>query len=251
MKKKLLFLPLVGLLLSACSFEDLMFWKKKEDSTPQNQEGSSDDDGGEGEGDGSSTNHVTKTINFFGSYLPNDWKSSGVSMDSTLLSCSTQNEKLINATKTQVNDSNLLSDLFFKKLNTAVYDSSGLIIQIGTGNPAKSNFSSGVFTWTSSKKITKVEVTAQCYAKDQGAVDSKASLKIEAGGKGTDVDENNNYQRPITNAVSADMSFEVESGESPAYKTYSYEYNEGINRFCLTSLGGRVFLKSLVITWVS
>lgn len=40
MKKKLLFIPLFGMLLAGCFFEDLMFWKKKDDKqqTPVSSE---------------------------------------------------------------------------------------------------------------------------------------------------------------------------------------------------------------------
>ena len=250
MKKKLLFIPLFGMLLAGCSFEDLMFWNKKEEKSEEKQPenpGKTDDQGsgGSGKEDEQITGTVTKTVNFYGSYLSSEWTAPGVSMDCTLLSCSTQNERLRSGTSSQVNNTSLLSELFFTKLNTAYYESSGLVIQIGTGS------GSGTFVWTSTKKITKVEVTAQCYAKSQGSVDGNAHLQIEAGGKGTDVTENNNYQRPITDGTTKDMSLTVSSGETPAYKTFTNEYETGINRFCLTSLDGRVFLKSLTITWNS
>ena len=243
MKKKLLFVPLFGMLLAGCSFEDLMFWKKKDDGSSEKEP----ENPGEKGDDDATTGSVTKTINFYGSYLSSEWTASGVSMDSTLLSCKTQNERLVNSTNSQVNSASLLSELFFTKLNTAQYDENGLIIQIGTGNPAKDNFKSGTFIWTSSKKITKVEVTAQCYTKSQGSTDTDAQLKIEAGTKGTD----EGYDRPIESSTTADMSLAVEAEETPTYKTFTHEYSDGIDRFCLTSLGGRVFLKSLTITWNS
>ena len=250
MKKKLLFIPLFGMLLAGCTVEDLMFWqKKKEPVNEKEPENPGDNKEKEPEPE-PSTGSLTKTINFYGSSLPSDWTASGVSLDSTLLSCQKQNAKFIPAIESQVGNTSLLSELFFKKLNTAV-SGDGLVIQIGGGNPAKDNFTPGSLVWTSTKKITKVEVTAQCYVKDQGATDSEAHLAIEAGGKGIDVTEDNNYQRPITNAVTADMSFEVESTETPTYKTFTNEYTDGIERFSLTSSGGRVFLKSLTITWNS
>ena len=57
-KRKILALfPLVGLLLSGCTIEDLMFWKKKntepEQQTPSEDEGKDQEgQGGEGEGQG-------------------------------------------------------------------------------------------------------------------------------------------------------------------------------------------------------
>ena len=250
MKKKILFVPLLGMLLAGCSFEDLMFWQKKDEESKEKQQenpGKTDDGGKEEETTGS----VTKTVNFYGSYLPSEWKAQGVGMNCELDSCSTQNSKLRNCTSGQVGDASLLSELFFTCLNTAPYDDNSLVIAIGTGDPTGNKYKSGTFVWTSSKKIVKVDVTAQCYYKGVGATDSNAHLTIEAGGKGTDVTENNNYQRPITDGTTTDMSLAVESGETPTYKTFSNEYENGINRFCLTSLDGRVFLKSLTITWNS
>ena len=246
MKKKLLFIPLIGMLLAGCSFEDLMFWKKKEDGSS----GKEPENPGEKGDDNPTTGSVTKTINFYGSYLPSEWTNPGNVMDSTLLSKKTQNDKLVKLTNSQVNDTSCLSELFFTNLNTAFYDSNNIVIQIGLGNPAKGDFISGTFVWTSAKKITKVEVTGQCYYKTEGATDSAAHMKIEAGGKGEDVTKDNDYQRPITDPVTADMDFTVKE-ETPTYKTYTNEYSEGVNRFCLTSLGGRVLLKSLTITWNS
>ena len=238
-------------LLTGCSLSDIFPFSKNDEGSADNTQQieniiepivEADD---EIKDDPVPTGVTTKTINFFGNALPNEWTAPGVSMDSTLLSCETQNDRLVNITKNQINDNNLISELFFTKLNTAYFDSSSLIIQIGTGNPTKNNFNPGTFIWTSVSKIIKIDVTAMCYVKEQGATDSSAHLKIEAGTKGVD----KNYNRPITNSTTSDMSFAVQEDETPEYKTYSNEFAEGIDRFCLTSLDGRVFLKSLTITW--
>ena len=252
MKKKILLLPLLSLALCGCSFEDLMFWKTKDQDTDQKESEKQNEEKettpetpvtpGETE---NLKNPFTTTINFYGDSLPNEWTAPGVSMDSTLLSCQTQNERLNNLTNAQLEKSGLLTELFFTKINTAWYDSSDLVIQIGTGNPSKDSFNSGTFIWTSSKKIYKVDVTAQCYTKPEGTTDVDAHLQIDAGAKGTD----KNYDRPINNKVTNDMSFAVGTDETPTYKSYSNTYPKGIDRFCLTSLEGRVLLKSLTITW--
>lgn len=53
MKKPLFFLPIFGLLLSGCSLEDLMFWKKNQDSnSSQKQDNEHKEDEGQGEGQG-------------------------------------------------------------------------------------------------------------------------------------------------------------------------------------------------------
>ena len=256
MKNNVLLMFLAATLLTGCSISDVLPWgnKTEEGSQEQDNKGEKEsqeqskeeeEQSKEDDQDQVPTGIVTKTINFYGNDLPSEWTDPGVSMDSTLLSCKTQNDRMVNLTKTQVGDNSLLSELFFKKLNTAYYDSSSLIVQIGTGNPAKNTFNPGTFIWTSVARIIKVKVTAACYFKTEGATDSAAHLTIEAGTKGTDKD----YNRPITNSTTADMSFAVESGQTPEYKTYSYDYAEGIDRFCLTSLEGRVLLKSLTLTW--
>ena len=45
MKKKLLLFPIIGLLLSGCSFEDVMFWKKKDSDNQQNNNSDPTDPG--------------------------------------------------------------------------------------------------------------------------------------------------------------------------------------------------------------
>jgi len=45
MKKKLLLFPIIGLLLSGCWFEDIMFWKKKDSDNQQNDDSKPSDQG--------------------------------------------------------------------------------------------------------------------------------------------------------------------------------------------------------------
>ena len=239
MKKKLLFIPLFGLLLAGCSFEDLMFWKKKDDDSSQKE---GDKDPGDSDPEIKTT---TKTINFYGDYMDSNWKAPGVSMDSTLDSCKTQNERLLGVVNNQVSDTSLLSELYFTKLNTGWYDATqtSLVLQLGGGSG--DNFTSGTLTWTSTKKIYKGDVEAQYYTKTGGATESSAYLNIEAGDKGTDAWK----ERPIENSQTKDRNFAPEEGETLTYKTCTNSYTEGITRFRLTSLDGRMFLKSLTITW--
>ena len=259
MKKNVLLMFLAATFLTGCSLSDVLPWgnknedkaqeqddKDKKESQDESKEDSGDESKDDEKDDPVPTGITKKTINFYQNYLPSEWTDPGVSMDSTLLSCKTQNDRMINLTKAQISNDNFhLSELFFTKLNTAYYDSSSLIVQIGTGNPAKSSFNSGTFIWTSVARIIKVDITACCYFKTEGATDSAAHLSIEAGDKGEDKD----YKRPILNSTTNDMSFAVEQGQTPEYKTYSFDYAEGIDRFCLTSFEGRVLLKSLAITW--
>jgi len=248
MKKNILLILLSAGLLAGCSLSDIISFGKKDNSSSDNETTDNNQQtGNNNNNNNTNKNTKTLTVNFFGSNLSSDWTAPGVKMDCTLLSSNSQNEKLVNCTFAQVNDTSLLSELFFTELNTAFYETSGLVIQVGNGSG--DDFKSGTLTWTSTKKIVTVDVVGQCYSKVNGATDSSAHMTIEAGGKGTDVTENNNYQRPITNSTTKDMSFVVGSGDTPSYKTYPNEYPEGINRFRLTSLDGRMLLKSLTITW--
>jgi len=228
-------------MLSGCKFTD---WVGNIFHPNKNQEEKNKDDNGIK----NLKNPYTATVNYYGSYLYDGWTSQGVKMDCTMLSCDVQNERLRNLTSEQVNNkSNLLSELFFTNLNTGYYDyvnSADLALTIGTGDASRDEFNSGTFIWTSVKKIYKVEITAKCYEKGEYTLDSNAHLKIEAGIKGTDV----KYTRPISNKQTKDLSFAAESGVS-VYKSYSTTYAEGVDRFCLTSLDGRVVIKSLTITW--
>ena len=58
MKKKLLLLPLLGLVLSGCTFDDLKFWETKE-NTPQEEQKAGDDSSKESESEGEKTVRVT------------------------------------------------------------------------------------------------------------------------------------------------------------------------------------------------
>ena len=245
MKKNILLMLLSSVLLAGCSISDILPWGKKDNESEQKTPENSEENTGGNENLDELKNPFTLTINYSGSYLPSEWTDPGVVCDSTLLSSDTQNERLRNATNAQVNNSNLLSELFFTKLNTAYGDGDSLVLQIGTGDPAKNKFNFGTFIWTSVKKIYRVDISAQCYTKTLGSTDSSAHLQIEAGKKGTD----KNYDRPITSPVTFDMDLSVGQDESLVYKAFSNTFPKGIDRFCLTSLGGRVFLKSISITW--
>lgn len=232
MKKNILLIVLSSVLLAGCSLSDIFPWGKKDNEPKQD----------------TPKNLTSKTINFYGSYLYEGWTTQGVNMDSTMLSCDDQNERLRALTSAQVdNNSSLLSELFFTKLNTGYYDyvnSTDLAITIGTGDPSKNKFQSGTFVWTSVKKIYTIEVTAKCYEKGEYTLDSNAHLSLEAGTKGSDVE----YSRPITDSIKDDYSFEAVDGAA-IYKTYSKTYEKGIDRFCLTSKKGRVVIQSLKIFW--
>lgn len=251
MKKNILLILLSAALLTGCEFDitlqRLFGGKDKEQETQQKEENSqekpeenqqsgdnedqqpSGDQGGNGGGgnqQGGEEQGIVKTVNFSGSVFSVVGTSGGVSIDTSLSSGANGAQHLKECIESQLNDSSLFTGMTALKLNTAPYDSKAILC-IGTGNPAKDDFNPGTFTWNSNKKIYKVELSAQCYIKDQGATDRAAHILLD----------------------SQDNSLEVAEAETLEFKTFSKEYEAGTKSFTLTSQGGRVFLKSLTITW--
>ena len=248
MKKNILVILLSAALLTGCEL-DLGFFKiggdqPKETETEQKQEQNNQNsqenqgengnnenhEGGEQGGNGQqheqSGDVYTATVNTSGSAISTVAVSSGVSIDSSLASGYKKADALRDALKAQLQYESCLASINCLTLSTAVWNGD-CIIQIGTGNPASDKFNSGTFTWNSSAKIYKVEIIAQCYSKDEGATDSLAHLEVDG----------------------EDHSLELGTNEEPEFKTISKDYTEGTKSFSLVSVGGRVFLKALKITW--
>lgn len=240
MKKNTLIILLASLALSACDL-DLSFLglgnktnqniegQTQEPQQEQNSENSSGNNGDNGNGGGqvNTDEATTFTVKTYGSSISNVGTSPGVNIDSSLLSGSENANKLETALKNQLASADYLDKITCTKLNTADYESAA-IIQIGTGNPANNKFTSGTFTWKAKKaKIAKVSLEVQCYTKDEGATDSSAHLSID----------------------SSDYSLEIGESETPAFKVIEKEYSEMVDSFTLTSINGRVFMKTVTITW--
>lgn len=250
MKKNILLVLLSASLLSGCELDIAVkrFFglikeepQQQEDNKENNQEnqgnsGENDKtDGGEGEGQQggegegeqkpNAGDEYVATISTYGSSISSFATSGGVQVDTDLSSGANNAAKLTACLQAQVKYEECLSGTWFSKINTAIWDNA-CIVQVGTGNPAKDNFNSGTFTWNSTAKIYKVEITAMCYAKVGYSEDSSAKIKIDDG-----------------------SAQALKDGTELEFKTLTKEYAEGTNSFTIQSIDGRVFLKSLTITW--
>ena len=224
MKKKILLLPLLALTLSGCSFEDLMFWKKKDEEANQKDGDKKDTDPGEtdpGEVDPDLETYEA-TVMTSGSDFASNF-SSGSHFDT---------ETKISQFKTYLDDQleyqHLITSISCDNLHSQAYEST-TYWQFGSSNGA------GSFTWQSDVKIYKVEATVLCFAKYDSYhqiynIDSWAHFKID------DVDQ--------------DLTYDTEeSTKLPEEVTFSKSYSSGTKSFTLESQYGRVFVKQLKITW--
>ena len=247
MKKNIFVILLSAALLSGCEL-DLGFIKvgKDESNEPQaeqkqeensqnsqeNHEENQNNNQPEGEEQGGNEQQpetpegeYTATISTYGSEISSFATNAGVQVDTDLSSGANNAQKLTNCLKAQLKYEECLTSTWFQKINTAEWDSK-CIVQIGTGNYAKDSFNPGTFTWNSTAKIYKVEVTAQCYAKPSYSEDSEAKLKIDN-----------------------DAAQALKVGEELEFQTITKDYENGTNSFSIHSVDGRVLLKSLKITW--
>lgn len=226
MKKKLLFIPLACLLLTGCSFENLMFWKKNE-GNQQSQKEKEEEITPEPPVTGET---YSETVYFYGSYIQDIGTTAGVSIDSSQSSGQAKAALLQNDIISQMDSSKsgLLTELYAINVHTGDYpDGEGAIVQIGSGNPAKDNFNDGSLKWTSSNKITKVEVTAECYNKLPYSFDTTSCISISG----------------------TSFALKSEEEETPSFKTFSKEFNGDTKTFTLAAVDGRVFLKAVTVTW--
>ncbi len=247
MKKNILVILLSAAFLTGCEL-DLGFIKigkqeskepeaeqKQEENNQNSQENQGEngnnekpeggEEGGNEQQPETHENEYTATISTYGSEISDFATSAGVQVDTDLSSGAGNATKLTNCLKAQLEHAECLTSTWFEKINTAEWDEK-CIVQIGTGNPSKSNFNPGTFKWNSSVKIYRVEITAQCYAKPPYSEDSDSKLKIDNG-----------------------ASQALKSGEELDFQTVSKDYENGTNSFTIQSVDGRVLLKALKITW--
>lgn len=171
---------------------------------------------------------ITQTIILSGNEFGAVAKNAGVQFDDS--SYSRNVETLFQYCDNQFDFKGLISSISCTNLNTCEWEK-GAALCIGTGYYGKDRFKPGSFTWNSELKIYKVEVEAQAYYKannyDGDIVDTYACLHLD------DVEKNL-----------------IEDSEIiPSIKKVSKEYQDGVNKFTLSSTGGRVAIKQITITW--
>ena len=138
--------------------------------------------------------------------------------------------KLQNYFASNLEYENLLESIECTKLNTALWNNIYYLC-IGTGYYANNKFNEGTLKWNSQAKIYKVEISAQAYAKENSysgnIIDKPAHIWIDED----------------------DHSLEVEQESELSIHSFSKEYAEGVQSFSIKSIGARVLLESLTITW--
>ena len=97
-------------------------------------------------------------------------------------------------------------------------------LQIGSG------LNVGSLTWNSDVKIYSVLLEVCCYSKYDSYhqitnSDTSAKAKID------------------------NSTFDLEGSVEPTFKTFSQNYSEGVYSFTISNNSGRIFVKSLTITW--
>lgn len=113
------------------------------------------------------------------------------------------------------------SNLHSQKFKSETY------LQLGSGSNAE-----GLIKWVSIEKIYKVEINVMCYAKE----DTYHGI--------TNID---NWSHIAIDAQDFDLTYD--GGTDPEVKTFSLEYPQGTTEFTVKSSMGRVFMKSMSITW--
>jgi len=130
---------------------------------------------------------------------------------------------------------NLISSVECVKC-TSRDNESDTYFQIGTGSPAKGKFNEGTFKWNSIEKIYKVEITAFNY--------SNPYNDYSTGNLVPNVDTDGHIW-----IDDDDNSLEIGSSEMPQTKTFTKEYENGVNSFTLKATGGRILIEKMKITW--
>ena len=229
MKKKLLFLPLIALFISGCSFKDLMFWKKKDESSQKDdskdegkQSGGEEDQGGKEEGGEEQREDIgeqeyTATVLTSGSDFASCF-SSGSHFDQ-------KEAELKEYFDDQLEYYDLITSVECSLVDSFKWNGE-TYMKIGTGSGA------GEFVWHSDVKIYKVEATVLCYAN----YDTYHKVNIY-----------DSWSHAVLSGDDFDLTYDGESDPLPT--VISKEFSEGVKSFKLENKDGRIFVKDLKITW--
>ena len=259
MKKNILVILLSAALLTGCEL-DLGFFKiggdqPKEQETEQKQEennqnsqenqgenqnssenqqpGGGEQGGGQQGGGQQNTDPLEQeyvaTIQFSGSLFTNYASGAGVQADSE--GYPGNETKLQEYCDSKLEYQNLLTSLKCTNLNTAEWNST-VYLCVGTGYYVKDKYKEGTLKWNSGVKIYKVEIKAQAYCtyndyEHVTMIDSPAHVWID----------------------DKDCSVEATQESELGFKTFSKDYENGVNTFSIKSTGARVLLESITITW--
>lgn len=126
----------------------------------------------------------------------------------------------------QVEYYNLISKVETDNLHTQKFKSV-TYLQFGSGSNAE-----GSLKWVSIEKIYRVEINVLCYAKEDTYHDI------------TNVD---NWSHIAIDDQDNDLTYTT--GGDPEVKTFALDYPQGTTSFTVKSSMGRVFMKSMKITW--
>ena len=211
MKKKLLLIPLLSLALCGCSFEDLIFWKSKDDESGQKQEVDNRE-------------KRSATISFCDEDFAN------ITSGQAGYVFSDHPEVISEYCTSKAGGDDYLKSFAFENLNTASYKST-LYLSVGTGYYANDKFKQGKINWSSKKEIYSVEIKVKAYS------------KLDNGGS-TDI-------QSVAWIENESVSLSCESTADPESKVKSVVLPKGSKQFTIKSTGSRVFLEYLKITWIA
>ena len=224
MKKKLLFIPLFGMLLAGCSFDDLMFWKKsntdtnqtnKEDQKPK--EGEKEPENPEGEGQEGLKSFVIKTY--------------GTDFDGILNDGGHISDRSDEFTTFLVNQSssyNAITSVETENLHAREWNGD-LYLQYGSGAEAI-----GYLTLNFTNKVYKIEAKVLCYSKT-----------FIPGGQTEPITNVDSWSHFSINGSDNELSYDEEKGIE--IFTFPYELTSGTNSITFASSMGRVLMKEFKI----
>ncbi len=220
MKKKILLLPLLSLTLSGCSFEDLMFWKKKDQDTDQKDTSKEDEEKTEPE---EQKNYKTCTIKTYGEEFDeifNDGGKISDKIDQFTTYLQNQSSTYNSISTFEVNN------LFAREWNNDLY------LQFGSGSNAI-----GELNIVFSSNVYKVEAKVLCY--------SKTFIPAGQTDPITNVDSWSHFS---INGKDNELSYDEEKGIE--IFTFENEINSGTKTISLASSMGRVLMTEFTVYYL-
>lgn len=226
MKKKLLFIPLFGMLLAGCSIEDLMFWKKKDDQGQTSQDSAiTGDDHSGGPKDDDTQGKEQEGLKEF------DIKTYGNDFDDIFNDGGHIADKETEFTeylKNQVASVNAIKSVSSDNLHAREWNND-LYLQFGSGSNAIGTLDI-VFT----SNVSKVEAEVLCYSKT-----------FTPNGQTEPVMNVDSWSHFSINGKDNELSFDEEKGIE--IMTFTNTFETPTKTIQLASSMGRVLLKQFKI----